>query len=68
MVEDTESHAATQLNFDELGILQSDIQILQCNMGNRAWLNDRLINAGQTLLKEQFPHVGGLQDVAYSTH
>ena len=28
------------------------------------WLNDELINAGQRLIKRQFPHVNGLQDVA----
>jgi Ulp1 family protease len=27
------------------------------------WLNDRLINAGMILLKNKFPHIGGLQDV-----
>ena len=29
----------------------------------RGWLNDRLINTGQVLLKEKFPDVGGLQNV-----
>ena len=29
----------------------------------RGWLNDRLINAGQILLKERFPDIGGLQIV-----
>ena len=29
----------------------------------RGWLNDRLINAGQILLKERFPDIGGLQNV-----
>ena len=31
------------------------------NQGN--WLTDSVINAAQTLLKQQFPHVGGLQEV-----
>ena len=29
----------------------------------RGWLNDRLINSWQILLKERFPDIGGLQNV-----
>ena len=29
----------------------------------RGWLNDRLMNVGQILLKERFPGIGGLQNV-----
>ena len=28
------------------------------------WLNHELVNAGQRLIKRQFTHVNGLQDVA----
>ena len=30
-----------------------------------AWLSDILINACQTLLKEQYPHVGGFQNTLF---
>ena len=30
------------------------------------WLNERLINAGQVMIKEKFPHEFGLQDVGKS--
>ena len=32
----------------------------------KKWLNERLINAGQTMLKKKFPHIAGLQDVGKS--
>lgn len=41
-------------------LFQSDVDILE---SPRAWLNERLINVGQALMKEKFPHVSGLQDV-----
>ena len=31
---------------------------------NGEWLNDKLINAGQILIKECYPHVCGFQDVS----
>ena len=31
---------------------------------NGEWLNDSIINAGQQLIQQAFPHVMGLQDVA----
>ena len=41
-------------------VLPSDFDILKCSSG---WLNDRLINAGQSLLSAKFPDTLGLQDV-----
>ena len=41
----------------------SDIGILQ---RSRKWLNGRLINAGQAMIKEKFPQISGLQDVGRS--
>lgn len=49
--------------YDELGLLQADKNILVSYSGRKAWLNARLINAGQKLLRVRFPNVGGLQDV-----
>ena len=47
----------------ELGLLQTDKKILVSYTGRNAWLNARLIIAGQRLLKLRFPNFGGLQDV-----
>ena len=44
-------------------IYESDLKILQTSVG---WLNARLMNAGQALLKKRFPKVAGLQDVGKS--
>ena len=41
----------------------SDIGILE---GSRKWLNERLINVGQAMIKAKFPHMAGLQDVGRS--
>lgn len=41
-------------------VLPADFDILKHSSG---WLNDRLINAGQSLLKAKFPDTLGLQDV-----
>ena len=41
----------------------SDIGILE---SSRKWLNERLINAGQAMIKKKFPQVSGLQDVGRS--
>jgi len=38
-------------------------KILDTYTGRNAWLNGRLLNAGQRLLKFRFPNIGGLQDV-----
>ena len=35
----------------------------KCTLESGGWLNDRLINAGQVLIKKQFSHVSGFQDV-----
>ena len=42
---------------------QADLDRLQ---QKRSWLNDSLINAGQVLLKKQYPDAVGLQDVDLS--
>ena len=47
--------------YDELGLLQTDKKILVSYTERNAWLNARLIIAGQRLLKLRFPNVGGLQ-------
>ena len=39
-------------------VYESDLKILQNQMD---WLNARLMNAGQTLLKRKFQNVSGLQ-------
>ena len=44
-------------------VYESDLKILQNPIG---WLNARLMNAGQTLLKRKFQNVAGLQDVGRS--
>ena len=31
---------------------------------SNAWLDDKLVNAGQTLLKARFPNIHGFQDVS----
>ncbi len=49
--------------FSETNLLHSDIEILE---SSDKWLNDKLINAGQVLMKEKFGHVAGLQDVGRS--
>ena len=41
-------------------LTQADLDRLQ---QERGWLNDWLINAGQILLKKQFPNAAGLQNV-----
>ncbi len=41
------------LNFEHERILLSD-----------AWLDDKLVNAGQTLIKARFPNIHGFQDVS----
>lgn len=46
----------------DIKLFQSDINILN----SREWLNERLINAGQALMKKKFPCVSGLQDVGRS--
>ena len=44
-----------------LGLFETDREIVLSPTG---WLNDRIINAAQTLLKNQFPGLSGFQDVA----
>ena len=46
----------------ELGLKKVDRKILQ----QKSMLNDRIINAAQKLIKNQFPQVGGLQDPVLS--
>lgn len=41
-------------------LLPSDLNILL----NGKWLNDVIINEGQRLIKQEYPHVQGFQDVA----
>ena len=43
-----------------LGLTLDDEQILI----NGDWLTDSLINAGQQLIQQTFPHIRGLQDVS----
>ena len=43
-----------------LGLFETDREIVLSPTG---WLNDRIINAAQTLLKNQFPELSGFQDV-----
>ena len=42
----------------ELGLHMSDKESLDANMD----LTDNVINAAHLLLREQYPHIGGLQD------
>jgi len=44
----------------ELKLISADRQILQCH---RKWVNDRLINAAQQMLRKQYG-VPGLEDVS----
>ena len=57
----SEGYVCLQISGEKL--LQSDLDILKSSSG---WLNERLINAGQTLIKEKFPNESGLQDVGRS--
>ena len=41
-----------------LGLNQDDHKLL---LQKGAWLNDRIVNASQRLLKQDFPHIGSLQ-------
>lgn len=50
-----------EFNINGYPVLTTDIRILK---SDHMWLNERLINAGQQLLRESFPHVSGLHDVA----
>ena len=43
--------AGTALYPSDIGILES----------SRKWLNEKLINTGQAMIKKKFPHVSGLQ-------
>ena len=45
--------AGTALYPSDVGILES----------SRKWLNERLINVGQAMIKAKFPHMASLQDV-----
>lgn len=40
------------------GLSEEDRKVLKTGH----WLNDKLVNAAQKLLKQQFPHVPGFQD------
>ena len=42
--------------------LQNDLQLLK---SDHEWLNERLINAGQRMLREKFPNTTGLHDVCF---
>ena len=44
-------------------ILKSDLQLLK---SDHEWLNERLINAGQRMLLENFPNTAGLHDIYFS--
>ena len=44
-------------------LYKSDFEIIE---SSSMWLNERLTNAGQTMIKEKFPHLSGLQDVVRS--
>ena len=44
-----------------LHLLQKDKEILLSPTG---WVTDSIVNAAQKLLREQFPHLPGLQDVS----
>ena len=44
-------------------IYRDDLQILK---DDHKWLNERLINAGQQMLLEKFPHTAGLHDICFS--
>ena len=46
-------------------LLQLDFDLLKNPNG---WLNRRLINAEQILLKKKFPKVGGLHDVGKNSN
>ena len=48
--------AGTALYPSDIGILHS----------SKKWLNERLINAGQAMIKAKFPELSGLQDVGRS--
>ena len=46
----------------DLGLDSSDEKIL---LSSTSWLTDTIINAAQTLLKNKYPAVRGLQDVSH---
>ena len=50
--------AKTRFWIEELNLHQSDQQCITSG----DWLNDRIVTVGSTLLKQAFPHLGGLQD------
>ena len=50
--------AKSQFWIQELDLHPTDQQCIT----NGDWLNDRIVTAGLTLLKQAFPQMGGLQD------
>ena len=50
--------AKSQFWIEELNLYPTDQQCIT----NGDWLNDAIITAGLTLLKQAFPQMGGLQD------
>lgn len=56
------THQAAKYWIPELKLSFTDRNALV----NRLWLMDKVINAAQILLKETYPHIGGLQTTARS--
>ena len=57
---DSESEKGKEVMWlPHLQLTTQDCVVLQ---GDSAWLSDTLINASQTLFKQQHPHFGGFQN------
>lgn len=54
-MESAKLRTPSKVSLSCLGLHDSDVKILE---GQR-WLNDRIVNAAQKLLKLQYPHIPG---------
>ena len=61
IIDDTQSCSKEQLWIPSLELYSTDHYPL---LGGE-WINDRLINSGQRLLKEAYPYTGGLQSTNF---
>ena len=54
---------SAELTINGQNVYKSDLQLLK---SDHEWLNERLINAGQRMLLENFPNTAGLHDICFS--
>ena len=63
-VNDSGSSGTAEITTKEQGLVSpADLQILQYTRGTKAWVNGRLVNAGQQLLHAKFSEVKSLQSI-----